>query len=326
MVCDEETQWILEQAAFRGFKISRRQLSEWHRRGLVPRPRQVGLGRRKGSHSLYPAGTLNQVLACAHLMLQMSRTEDVGWALWVLGYIVDEQYWRKPLSEAHQRFQETRSISAEPNEPGDDSPPILSDRIESLVDEISNLPTVPQRLSIARRRLRHENLRQLFGVVISTLIGSFQHQENDPDEAAITENILGRLLGVDAATNKAKIQITTALPITGEALVEQLQLMSPFISEIGSPEFLNQFSEADIGAARNELSFLFKLYVAARKAEAQAHAEKAPDVELVVQLFRELKPWQHAIAILIWLAVRRVPEWSENLQMLIKGLSTDAPT
>lgn len=192
MPSEESAEWILEQAPMRGAKFSRRQLAEWHRSGLLPTPRQTGLGRGKGSRAVYPARTLDQAVACCRLMQKMSRIEDVGWTLWTLGYPVAERFWRWPFEHAHRSFRDVQSISTEPNEPGDDSPPILSDAIELLIGKIANLP----QMGLARRRLGPELLKEVLGVIASTAIGSFQRPENDPDEMTTQERLIGRLLGV----------------------------------------------------------------------------------------------------------------------------------
>jgi hypothetical protein len=250
-------------------------------------------------------------------MEKMTRIDDVGWTLWASSYPVYRKFWRAPVEEAHRRFQEVLSLSVEPNEADDDSPAMPSDKIIDAIGEISELPTAPPPLGLARRRLRQEKLREMLDIAVSTVIGSFQGQEHDAAETAKTNDLMGRLLGVDPAAHKAKVPIISVLPIDGETLIEQLQLMSPLLPEIGSPEFLDQLSDVDLEKARDELKFLFTCFVALRKTEAQNHAEKAPDVELVVQLLQGLKPWQHAMALLIWLSVRRVPGWSEKLQLLI---------
>jgi hypothetical protein len=75
----------------------------------------------------------------------------------------------------------------------------------------------------------------------------------------------------------------------------------------------------DIEKARDELKYLLRLFFAIRENEAKTRGHKIPDVDLVLQLFRVRAPWQQAAAILIRLAVRRIPGWSENLQMLMKS-------
>jgi len=89
-------------------------------------------------------------------------------------------------------------------------------------------PSVNMRLPrVAADRIRQDKLREMLDIAVSTMIGSFQGEEHDTVETVKTNNLMGRLLGVDPAAHKAKVPITSALPIDGETLIEQLQLMSP---------------------------------------------------------------------------------------------------
>lgn len=60
----EEAEWILAQARGLGVEVARRTLADWHIEGLIPAPKHVGLGQGHGSKSVYPAGTLSQLIAC----------------------------------------------------------------------------------------------------------------------------------------------------------------------------------------------------------------------------------------------------------------------
>ena len=201
--------------------------AEWHRSGLLSTPR------------------LDQAVACCRLMQKMSRIEDVGWTLWTLGYPVAERFWRGPFEHAHRSFRDAQSISTEPNEPGDDSPPILSDAIELLIGKIANLP----QMGLARRRLGPELLKEVLGVAASTAIGSFRRPEHDHDEVTIQERLIGRLLGVVPATHKKAIPPSTVLQVTGGLVIDNLEAMSPILLDITSTDFLNQFTNAEIETA-----------------------------------------------------------------------------
>lgn len=272
------------------------------------------------SRAIYPAGTLDQAVACYRLMQKMSRIDDVGWTLWTLGYPVAERFWRGPFEQAHQRFREVVSISSEPNEPGDDGPPILSEEIEETIGKIANVPVAPPKLGLARRRLGPELLKEMLGVGASTAIGSFKRPEHDPDEVADQERIMGRLLGVVPAMHKIAIPPSMVLQITGRLLTDNLEAMSPIMLDIASEDFLNKFTNAEFETARDELQYLLRLFFAIRENEAKTRGNKTPDADLVAQFFGKRAPWQQAAAILIWLAACKIPGWSENLQMLMNSI------
>jgi hypothetical protein len=320
MISEESADWILERASLQGVKFSRRQLAEWHRSGLLPTPRKPGLGRGKGSRAVYPAGTLAQAVACCRLMEKMTRIDDVGWTLWTLGYLVAERFWRGPFEQTHRSLRDVLSVSAEPNEPDDDSPHILSDTIELLIGQVVNLPDVPPQLGLARRRLGPELLKEVLGVAASTAIGSFRRSEHDPDEVAIQVRLIGRFLGVVPATHKKAIPPSDIVQVTGGFVIDNLEAMSPILLDITSTDFLNQFTNAEIETARDELQYLLRLFFEIREREAKSRENKTPDADLLAQFLGKREPCQQATAILIWLAARRIPGWFNNLQILMNSI------
>src|ERR1700685_3963705 len=124
---DESADWIVQQARQKGVTISRRQLADWHRAGLISKPKQERLGQGKGSRSVYPRGTLHQSIMCSQLMARVGRTGGVGWELWMRGFPVLESYWRDPLREAHNAIRGLYERSVEAGDGGDDGSPVQSD-------------------------------------------------------------------------------------------------------------------------------------------------------------------------------------------------------
>lgn len=80
----------MQLAADAGFEVSGYQLERWRREGLIPRPKQIGLGRGKGSIVLHPEGTGRQLLALLRFKQQDRRLSTVGWRLWGEGFPVAE--------------------------------------------------------------------------------------------------------------------------------------------------------------------------------------------------------------------------------------------
>src|ERR1700729_2953374 len=74
-VYDEPADWIVEQAQQQSVTLSRRKLADWHRAGLIAKPDQEFLGGPDGSESIYPRGTLRQVIACSILMKKFGSVE-----------------------------------------------------------------------------------------------------------------------------------------------------------------------------------------------------------------------------------------------------------
>lgn len=72
----------------RGFALTKTQLARWHRAGLLPQPRQRGLGRGKGTSSIYPNGTGNQLRALLEIHARERRLPFVAWKLGWEGFEV----------------------------------------------------------------------------------------------------------------------------------------------------------------------------------------------------------------------------------------------
>jgi hypothetical protein len=98
---------ILTAAKAANLDVTADQLRRWHRKGLLPRPRQVGLGRpsrvdgsrRRGTVVMYPLGTTAQLLALCELLKRHHHLDRAGWPLWWRGFDVVERYARAPLAK-----------------------------------------------------------------------------------------------------------------------------------------------------------------------------------------------------------------------------------
>lgn len=81
----ETLQEVLERASEAGFDVSERQLKRWRDEGLVPSPEKVGLGRGKGTVSLYPEGTGERLVAVARALDDQGTLGAAGLKLWMQG-------------------------------------------------------------------------------------------------------------------------------------------------------------------------------------------------------------------------------------------------
>jgi len=79
---------LLAVVKSRGYNVSSDQLTRWHRAGLLPRPRQISLGRRRGSKTVYPNGSAKQVIEICRIHEKERRLDYVAWQLWWNGFEV----------------------------------------------------------------------------------------------------------------------------------------------------------------------------------------------------------------------------------------------
>ena len=105
VVYDEPADWIVEQAQQRGVILSRRQLADWHRAGLISKPDREFLGRTRRQRvdlsRRHPAP--GDRLLDPHEAIWLNRASWLGTV--DAGFAVSERHWRDPLREAHQIFQ-----------------------------------------------------------------------------------------------------------------------------------------------------------------------------------------------------------------------------
>lgn len=80
---------LLHHAAEHGFSVTKRQLVRWHQGGLLPRPMQRSMGRGKGTRTVYPPGTAEQLVALCQIQARTRSRDRVGFLLWWRGYDVD---------------------------------------------------------------------------------------------------------------------------------------------------------------------------------------------------------------------------------------------
>ena len=91
---------VLLAAADAGFPITGDQLARWHRAGLLPHPRQRALGRGLGTVTIYPPGTVEQLLALCRIRQQHRSLTRAAFKLWWDGFPVEEDQVRGPLTHA----------------------------------------------------------------------------------------------------------------------------------------------------------------------------------------------------------------------------------
>ena len=247
-------------------------------------------------------------------MKQFDSVERVGWELWVHGFSVVERFWREPLREAHQMFLVARSFAL--NDRSEDGGPELSDAADEFIETAGDLRDAPRRMGVARRRLGRDEFKELLGIVLSAVIGALKFSESAAGESADPSQILSRLLGTEPGRHKAAVPPSPFVSVTGRAVAENMEAMARFLPRIATSISAETISEADLVSARNELIFLMHSYLSVRQNEARIVPGSTPDLKLLRQLFGDLKQKEQAALLLIWLAVRDVPGWRENLEAL----------
>jgi hypothetical protein len=142
---EETAAELIARAKAAGYEVTIDQLTRWHRRDLLPKPRQVSLG-RKGSELRFPAGTSDQLLELLHLKGIYRSLDKVGWGLWWGGWRVPtalaRAYIEGVLTKMSKFFSEFVTPDGE-----------LTDKAKDLLDRAPDAYLEAGALRRARRRV-----------------------------------------------------------------------------------------------------------------------------------------------------------------------------
>lgn len=77
---------IITYARSEGVRVTRDQLKRWRRAGLFPSVERRGLGRGRGTASLYPPGAERWAVDLARALEGKRNLAEAAWSLWLKGY------------------------------------------------------------------------------------------------------------------------------------------------------------------------------------------------------------------------------------------------
>lgn len=241
---EESAAHLIEAAKNAGHTVTKDQLTRWHRADLLPKPRQVHLG-RAGSESWFPTGTSEQLLELLRLKARYRTLDKVRWGLWWGGY-------RVPTSRAREYI--TKLIAANDNlfgelvtDEGD-----LTDKAHAILDESSgNLSAGTMRR--ARRRIGKEDF-DLF--LQSLLLLGTGHTDLLKDEDL---EMLEHGMALDHARNEPLVSLG------GPWLVGDQRVDFENIARLTSPSFhlasLETASDEALEIAREQAKAFMKVII-----------------------------------------------------------------
>ncbi len=152
----ESFEEILASALRCGWRLRRPQLRRYQQNGLIPEPRQVGLGRGSGTRVVYPTGTGRRLVAACEALAQNRSFRIARWRLWWDGYAINSAHIRTVLRKA--------------------------------ITESRKKITLPREV---RRRLRVGQAKHLADVVSKMQAGNFDHFPDPTDE-----RLFGKAMGL----------------------------------------------------------------------------------------------------------------------------------
>lgn len=137
---------MLAVAHAEGFFPTDVQRKAWRRAGLIPRPiDQLGLGRERGSTTIYPAGAGRQLAALGRLHRRERGLDSLAFLLWWQGYAVPTPTVKHALERAIVQFETTVAHLVADRE--------LSEAGWDAVERLEASPRLPQSLIRVRKRV-----------------------------------------------------------------------------------------------------------------------------------------------------------------------------
>jgi hypothetical protein len=312
----EKSAELLTLARQQGYPISALQLVRWHRAGLLPRPQQQLLKEARGTCSLYPPGTGEQLLLLCSLRARERRFSHLAWQLWLAGYRVEYGIIRTQLQQATVRLSHwmqwfsgfKQAIYQHESE-----------QVLNLIERYAEGPLRPQPLRRIRKRIGREHfstfLSRLLELVVedSGEIGSAA----DEHERQLDVRILARGLGLDKRFVSKKESLEEYLV---QFLLPHLHWFFRWLQEVCWEELLEHVDDFEVLQARDDLcTWLMRL------GNARHYRGRLPDDyprwEIDLQeIFRALSTTDQALVLVVWLALRTLSSsWLDEMPTITIG-------
>jgi hypothetical protein len=295
----ESANFLLSVAAEAGFVLTKRQLARWHRAGLLPKPKQEGLGRHKGSQSLYPEGTAKQLLAICELMKKERRLEHLSWQLWWQGFDIDLEFIRDFIAKRWHRWDLTVGSFI------DRRTGRLKPTIVKAIKLSGQVRLRNRTLLQARRRVGTDHFKELITTLISLFVSPLVGK-------SINSEILQKGLDMEQPVPSKKLPLWLPFGISEE----QLQEASSFFRTEFAKLNVYRLSDAQILAARSKANETLMFLSAIKPATDSARIRMGLSL---LELLRRT-PDSQAMLIRFYLAAQqskfadKVPEFEEMMK------------
>lgn len=308
---NETSEVLLTLVRQNGYIISPTQLVRWHRAGLLPRPRQLPLKEARGTYSLYPSGTSEQLLLLCSLRTAERRLSHLAWQMWLAGYPVALHLIRAQLAQATLRLARWRRWFADFKQVihGENASGEALDLIERYA--AGDLHSQPL------RRIRKRTGRQHFPTFLRLLVklateqGSETTGHDDEREWLFDLRILALGLGLKKRFVQKKGPFEYYLV---QVLMPQLHWLFRRLQEVRWEQLLESASDFDLLQTRDELcTWLMRLR------NARHYRDRLPDdypsFDLnASDIFRSLPTTDQALVLVGWLTLRSLsPFWLSEI-------------
>lgn len=312
----EKSTDLLTLARQQGYPISSLQLVRWHRAGLLPRPQQRPLKEGRGTCSLYPLGTGEQLLLLCSLRTRERRLSHLAWQLWLAGYRVEYGIIRAQLQQATIRISHWMQWFAGFKQTVYQQDP---EQVLDLIERYADGPLRSQPL----RRIRKRVGREHFSTFLSRLLELAVEDSNevgsavDEHERQLDLRILARGLGLEKRFVSRKDSLEYYLI---RFLIPQLRWFLRWPQEVRWEELLEHVADFEVLQARDDLcTWLMRL------GNARQYRDRLPDdyprwETNLQEIFHALSTTEQALIVVAWLALRTLsPSWLEAMPAITIG-------
>jgi hypothetical protein len=315
---------LIKKAAAHNYKVKKRWLTDWHQSDLLPRPQHHFLEGVRGSVSLYPDGTFEQLLALCEIRAQVSHNlKRVGWLLWHQGFQVGTQYWRDPIDNALTGMQDIFSkITAKK-----DNKKKLWGTLSRFGEKLFKLSQTKRLINPASAFIRRQTGKNDFHFLISRIFevctGQFETSNKielrDPAEAKRQREIFARVLGTQYPKSKRlKEPPKLATRVEANEFETMLQKLSPKLSEILNASKTFTISDQELIVIRYELKIIMSYFLKTTQIDMDKFGHIAKSGEIITTLARSLSTEKHAQLMILWSAARRIPSVKKGTMRILK--------
>jgi hypothetical protein len=310
------------EARVRGKPVSPTQLARWHREGYIPKPTRPGLGRGRGSVSIYPPGTRAQLRALCRFLSKERDAEKVGWRLWWAGYPVPASFARKWLERAAQQWETLVAVLRDTRTPEQVEYGLLPDEAYDDLERAADVRLRRPFMRHLRTRVGRDNISTVFQVILQLAAGLFAslatHSAAEEGEKS-EQQIMVEAFGLDQLARSELIPPTMDLAGDFEG---KLRSFGDLIATAHPSRVLEEVRDRGLEQARADVQTIASaLQSACRLLEQHLGRRRAPLVVDLDRAIAEMGPIDQAIWVVFWLTLRarglgeRLDGWVQAAKM-----------
>ncbi len=193
----ESSKELVTLAREHGYNVSMMQLARWHRAGLLRPPRQRPLGKGKGTQSVYPRGTGEQLLLLCAIHSHERRLAVIAWQLWWAGYPVSLHHIRDAIDAVIERLRRNITYIAELQALECDETEEAAESMQDFIEQVAEASLSYKPLRRIRKRVGRERFPTFVRMLCQIATGTFNEYgiNYDSTEGKIERQILERGLG-----------------------------------------------------------------------------------------------------------------------------------